>query len=198
MSDARLGKLISKAFPTLSEATLSQLVAYYELVLKWNRKISLTTVTSPEEFAVRHLGEALFAADWIREGVTEVWDIGSGLGIPGIPMAIVRPRLSVKLVESNRKKAIFLEEACDALGLGNATVIRTRLQSLPSFPKGSCVTLRAVERMEDLTAEVLGKAEDAQVLIFGGADLAVAKSAEQQLKQSLLPGSTARFLYSVT
>lgn len=198
MSEARLGPLISKAFPNLPEETVSELVAYYELVLKWNRKISLTTITSPREFAERHLGEALFAVDHIGAGVTEVWDIGSGLGIPGIPIAIVRPALAVKLVESNRKKAIFLEEACDALRLRNATVLRARLETLPAFSERACVTLRAVERMEKLTAHVFKKAESSQVLVFGGDTLHVGWPTRRKLSQYLLPGSTARFLYSVT
>ena len=197
MSEARLGPLISTAFPNLPEKLVSQLVAYYELVLKWNRKISLTTITSAREFAERNVGEALFAADHIGAGVTEVWDIGSGLGIPGIPIAIVRPSLMVKLVESNRKKAIFLEEACDALSLKNTNVIRGRLETLPAFSEHSCVTLRAVERMEKLTIQVLKKAEASQVLVFGGDALHVGWPTHRPLNKYLLPGSTARFLYCV-
>lgn len=193
-----LEELLKASFPELEAKAVESLGSYYGLVLKWNQYINLTTVTEPRVFAERHVGEAIFAAALISSGATEFWDIGSGLGIPGIPVAVLRPDLDVRMVESNRKKAIFLEEAIYALHLGRAKVLNTRFESLTGFSEESCVSMRAVEKMSAIVDLVLEKAGSAgQFLIFGAADMHLTAAGGRRTNRHLLPGSSERFLYEI-
>jgi hypothetical protein len=98
---------------------------YYELILKWNPLLHLTTLTSPREFAERHILESAFAIQYFIPSVQKIMDIGSGCGTPGVPIAILRPDLIVNLVEVNKKKPIS-QEYCvmsRALDCLNQTVL---------------------------------------------------------------------------
>jgi 16S rRNA (guanine527-N7)-methyltransferase len=182
-----------------SEHETSCLSRYFDLVLKWNTRIHLTTLTRPEEFVERHICEAEFASEKILDSIREVWDMGTGLGIPGVPIAILRPDLAVKLVESNRAKSIFLEEAASDLQLANVEVIRRRIESLDEMPEVACLTIRAVEKMERVLAEVLRIGSScAQILVFGNQETEeLIKSlvgGEGKIESSLMPGSARRSL----
>lgn len=145
-----------------------QLLAYYQLVLKWNKRLHLTTLTQPQDFFQRHLLESVLTASCLITTVRQIWDMGSGLGIPGIPLAVFRPDLAVHLVEANRNKALFLEEAVAALELINTIVVRARIESLQNLPADACLTARAVEKMELMIKQMLRVGRDsAQVLILG-------------------------------
>ncbi len=87
------------------------LYTHYELLLKWNRVLNLTSVDSLEEAVERHYCESLFLARHLPPGSLRVGDIGSGAGFPGIPIAIFRNDCLVTLIESHRRKAVFLREA---------------------------------------------------------------------------------------
>jgi 16S rRNA (guanine527-N7)-methyltransferase len=155
-----------------SDKETQQLLAYYQLVLKWNNRLHLTTLTRPEQFFQRHILESVLTASSLIPAVRQIWDLGSGLGIPGIPLAILRPDLSVHLVESSRKKALFLEEVIATLGLADANVIAARIESLEKLPNDSCLTARAVEKMERLIKQMLTIGQDsAQMLFLGSVDL---------------------------
>jgi 16S rRNA (guanine527-N7)-methyltransferase len=82
--------------------------AYIELLLKWNRKIALTTVTDPEEIVKFHFGESLFATSHYNLENSRLADVGTGAGFPGLALALAIPTLSVTLIESNLKKCAFL------------------------------------------------------------------------------------------
>ncbi len=84
--------------------------AYVALLLKWNKAISLTTVTDPVEILKFHFGESIFAAAVANLVRSRLADVGSGAGFPGSPLAIVVPSLDVTLIESNAKKCAFLSE----------------------------------------------------------------------------------------
>src|ERR1044071_3066172 len=83
-----------------SESEIRSLLLYFELVLKWNPRLHLTTLVDPQQFFQFHILESDFAASLLLPSVTRLWDLGSGLGIPGIPIAILRPDLPVHLVEA--------------------------------------------------------------------------------------------------
>src|SRR5689334_14808019 len=106
----------------LSDGQIGALTAHYELMLVWNARMALTTVTDVEEAAVRHYCESLVLGSHLTSG--RVADIGSGPGFPGIPAAILRPDCQFDLVESNQRKAVFLREA--ARGLKNVRVVAAR------------------------------------------------------------------------
>src|SRR5882762_9810000 len=101
----------------LSDLEVDRFLHFYYLVLKWNNRLHLTTITQPLPFAQRHLCESVFAEDYLLPTIQKVWDIGSGVGIPGIPFSIIRPDLIITLVEANKKKAIFLKEVITSLQL---------------------------------------------------------------------------------
>jgi len=95
----------------------------------------------------RHFGEGVFAAQFVPEGARTLMDLGSGVGIPGIPLQIVLPALAVTLVEAQQKKAAFLQEAVRQLGL-SSSVRAERAEQIPA--KFDVVALRAVEKMDEM------------------------------------------------
>jgi 16S rRNA (guanine(527)-N(7))-methyltransferase RsmG len=116
----------ANCIPPLSPAQLEALERHYSLLLQWNRKINLTSVTELPEAATRHYGESLFLAARLSAG--RVVDIGSGAGFPGVPVAIARPDCLVDLVEAHQRKAVFLREACR--GMANVRVLAVRAETL--------------------------------------------------------------------
>ncbi len=151
-----------------SGAEIDRLASYYRQVVKWNRRLHLTTITLPDAFVDRHIREAEFAAARLSDSVDQVWDLGAGLGIPGIAIAILRPDIEMMLVESNRAKAVFLEEVVSLLQLTNVVVIRERVEWLQDLPREACVAVRALERMEQMIPVILKIASPCrQILIFG-------------------------------
>lgn len=127
------GEAIVQAFGTakvaVSPAAVDAFVVWAHLLEKWNRQIKLTTVTDPRGVAERHLLDASLVAIDPRPG-ERVADLGTGAGVPGLPLAILRPDVHVTLVERVAKKVAFLRAAVDALGLSNATVERADLVDL--------------------------------------------------------------------
>ena len=118
---------------------------YLELILRWNARTNLTAVRDPEGIIQRHFLESIACARMLPVGIATLLDFGSGAGLPGIPIAICRPEIAVTLAESQGKKAAFLREAVRGLEL-NVAVFAGRAESLPT--QFDCVTLRAVDRME--------------------------------------------------
>jgi 16S rRNA G527 N7-methylase RsmG len=95
----------------LSPEHFERLYAHYELMIRWNVALNLTSVRSVEEIVIRHYCESLFLGVHLPPGPCSVMDVGSGAGFPGIPLAAIRPELRVTLTESHQRKAVFLREA---------------------------------------------------------------------------------------
>jgi 16S rRNA (guanine527-N7)-methyltransferase len=118
----------------LSPDQLRLLEAHYQLLLRWNARMSLTTVTSMSEAVVRHYAESIFLGQLLLKTEADaddrlgIVDIGSGAGFPGIPIAVLRPTWRVTLVESNQRKAVFLAEA--SRELSNVGVKANRAQEI--------------------------------------------------------------------
>jgi 16S rRNA (guanine527-N7)-methyltransferase len=197
LADAdQLDLLVQARFPATPAARLSH---YYRLVRKWNPRLHLTTILQPQAFFARHLVESALVSEAILPGVDQVWDIGSGAGIPGLIVAILQPVLPVHLVESNRKKAIFLEEAGAELGLTNLTVVAHRFESLPVLPSTACMTVRAIEEMaRQIPALVRLGSGGMQMILLGALSLEAALHANLpgnwRTDSTLLPDSTNRYL----
>ena len=136
---------------TIEPATADKIRAYITLLLKWNRSISLTTVTDPAEIIKFHFGESVFAASALKFAESRLADVGAGAGFPGLPLALAVPGLDVTLIESNTKKCAFLSEVVRELKIPNATVFRGRMEE---FPPGSAnfdfITARALGQFDDL------------------------------------------------
>jgi len=186
---------------SFTEAEAGLLSKYYELVLKWNKRLHLTTLTRPQEFFERHILESAFSESLILPAVNQVWDLGSGLGVPGMVIAILRPDLNARLVEVNRNKALFLEEAAAHLKLKNVEVIESRFQAIEGVPEESCLTARALERMGNLIPEILRLgARASQILIFGAKSLdekARALVIDKKIERLLIPGSNQRYVINI-
>lgn len=145
---------------------------YYEMVLRWNSRLHLTTLISPLDFAQRFILEAAFSIRFLSPTVDNIWDIGSGGGFPGIPFAILRPENKIYLVEASKNKAIFLKELVADLGLGNVSVINQRFQCIKSINSNSCLTTRALEKLGPLLPDLIVAFPLAsQFLFFGTEDL---------------------------
>lgn len=137
----------------LGPQQLVHISMYIDILARWNQKISLTAVRSPEEMIARHFGESLFLARHlfpdasapVAPGGTAI-DVGSGAGFPGLPLKIFAPGLRLTLIESQQKKAAFLREVVRALALRQVEVFAGRAEDFPG--RGALVTLRAVERFE--------------------------------------------------
>ncbi|MCX6622771.1 MAG: 16S rRNA (guanine(527)-N(7))-methyltransferase RsmG [Acidobacteria bacterium] len=102
--------------------------SHFELLRLWNRRLNLTSIRDDREIVVRHYCESLFLAGALPVGPLRVVDVGSGAGFPGIPLAIVRVDVSVCLVESHQRKAVFLREA--SRSFGNVRVFSGRAEDL--------------------------------------------------------------------
>ena len=159
MDTATIARLL-RPFIQLDESQLTNTSTYIDLLLKWNAWVNLTAVRDPEEIVTRHFGESFFAAQLLfppgsqrtgDEGTAI--DLGSGAGFPGLPLAMFASTVQVTLIESNHKKAAFLNEVIFALGLKNAKVFSQRAEVYPGT--ADLVTMRAVERFERALAMAL-------------------------------------------
>jgi len=112
----------------LSAEQLASLRIYVDLLMTWNRKISLVSQQSVEDILVKHVVDSLCAAGHCA-GAKSVADLGSGGGFPGVVIALIHPRTRVCLMESRGKKASFLEEARRVLRLSNCTVYHGRIEA---------------------------------------------------------------------
>jgi 16S rRNA (guanine527-N7)-methyltransferase len=129
--------------------TVAKFDEYLSLILRWNSRMNLTAIRGPEEILSRHFVESIACARLLPEGIGSLLDFGTGAGFPGIPIALCRPEIEVTLAESQTKKAAFLQEAVRVLGL-NAKVFARRARQMPQH--FDCVTLRAVDRMDQAVA----------------------------------------------
>jgi 16S rRNA (guanine527-N7)-methyltransferase len=130
----------------LSPSQLDQLQSHYELLVRWNRSLNLTSIDTLEEAVERHYCESLFLGKHVTGG--RIADIGSGAGFPGIPVAILRPDTQVTLIESHQRKAVFLKEATRSMP--NARVMAKRAEAVAERESFDWVISRAVN-LQSLT-----------------------------------------------
>jgi 16S rRNA (guanine527-N7)-methyltransferase len=122
---------------------------YVSLLLKWNKTISLTTVTEIDQILRFHFGESLLAVPMLPVEKSRLADVGSGAGFPGIPLAMARPELAVTLIEPNLKKFAFLSEVSRELELTNVTAVRSRMEDLESSESEfDVITARALGQFQ--------------------------------------------------
>jgi len=197
---------LPKGEPTLlSPAQLQSISTYIDILIRWNSRINLTAIRDPEDIVTRHFGESLFAARHLFPGFSSVSpvssvvkdfdstddirvaDLGSGAGFPGLPIKIWSPHISLTLIESNHKKAAFLNEVVRSLTLTNVNIQNARAESLTASSTTGAfdvVTLRAVEHFATvlLTAAALVAPAGRLALLIG--------SAQQDQALSTLPHFT--------
>jgi 16S rRNA (guanine527-N7)-methyltransferase len=162
---------------SLSADQLRKLQSHFDLLLKWNTKISLTAIRDPQEIVRRHFGESLFAGAQLNpKSHAQLADLGSGAGFPGLPIAVLRPEIEVTLIESQRKKVAFLREAIRSAQIANASVYAGRAEE--SKIKSQIVTMRAVEKFESVlpVAASLLEPQGELALLIGAAQMQSARA----------------------
>ena len=128
MSSLTLAAGLAELGLDLSEAVQHKLLAFRDLLLKWNKTYNLTALRDPEQAISHHLLDSLTILPHVGTG--PLLDVGSGGGLPGIPLAIACPGLSVGMVDTVQKKASFLQQASIELGLKNVTVHHARVEEM--------------------------------------------------------------------
>ncbi len=142
-------RLWSRSDFGLSDAQIGQLEVYLELLNKWNRVHSLTAVEDAREQVRRHILDGLavwpaIAGRFGKDPVISAADVGSGMGVPGVVLAIAMPNLRVDLIERNQKKAAFLRQVCSRLGLNpRVKVVESDVSAIKSNPEYDLITSRA-------------------------------------------------------
>ncbi|KRG58714.1 ribosomal RNA small subunit methyltransferase G [Stenotrophomonas koreensis] len=126
------------------------LLQYLALLDRWNKTYNLTAIRDPREMVTRHLLDSLAMAPFFSTGTLA--DLGTGPGLPGIPLAITHPGLQVTLVESNGKKCRFMREAVRKLGLSNARVAESRAEALDEPAAYDNLTARAMDTLAGIIA----------------------------------------------
>lgn len=126
---------------SLDEGACRKLLDYLALLEKWNKVHNLTAVRDPEDMVTLHLLDSLAVLPHITQG--RLLDVGSGAGLPGIPLAIVRPDLQVTVMDSNHKKASFMRQAKAVLAIANLEVVCGRVEEFKPESKFDMVISRA-------------------------------------------------------
>ena len=132
----------------LSEAQIDQLLAYLALLVKWNRAFNLTAVRDANEMVAKHLLDSLSIAPLLQG--KRFLDVGTGAGLPGIPLAICFPEKRFELLDSNGKKTRFLQQAVAELALTNCVVHRSRIESCGLGADFDGVLSRAFASLADM------------------------------------------------
>ena len=144
----KLLKGLAQLALNLSEEQIEKLMSYLTLLQKWNKVYNLTAIRDPEEMLIKHLWDSLAIMPHI-EGERLI-DVGTGGGLPGIPLAICFPEKQIDLLDSNSKKTRFLIQAKAGLGLTNTNVIHSRVEEYQPEPLYDGVVSRAFAAMEDM------------------------------------------------
>lgn len=173
--------LAAMALP-LDAAQRGALLAYLGMLAKWNRSYNLSAVRDPSSMVRRHLLDSLSILTWVDAG--PVLDIGTGAGLPGIPLAIARPRLGFSLLDSNSKKTRFVQQVVGELGLANVEVIRERAERLARPRHYARITSRAFAGLAEMVIATRG------LLAPGGRWLAM-KGTLPEDELSMLPADVS-------
>jgi len=139
------------------------LVDYVGLLDKWNKVYNLTSVRDPAQMMSRHILDSLAVLPYIS--APTLLDVGTGGGLPGIPVAIANPQVAVTLLDSNSKKTRFLQQVKAELGLDNVTVVHGRVEQV-SLPKFAMITARAFASIEDIIDLAGRHCDDAGSLVL--------------------------------
>ncbi|NWA63573.1 16S rRNA (guanine(527)-N(7))-methyltransferase RsmG [Pantoea sp. B9002] len=144
----KLSSLLKAANISLTDQQKQQLVGYVELLHKWNKAYNLTSVRDPQQMLVRHILDSVVVEPHLQG--ERFIDVGTGPGLPGIPLAIVRPQSHFTLLDSLGKRVRFLRQVQHELGLTNITPVQSRVEAFPSEPPFDGVISRAFASLEDM------------------------------------------------
>ena len=151
----------------LNASVQHQLIDYLQLLVKWNRAYNLTAIRQPEQMVTRHLLDSLVIGPYLQG--PRILDVGTGAGLPGIPLALAYPDLQFTLLDSNGKKIRFVTQAVAELGLANVDVIQSRIEAFQPECRFDTIPARAfasIEELIDQTTRLL--VDKGQYLIMKG------------------------------
>lgn len=143
----------------LADSAQQQLLAYVALLAKWSKFYNLTTVREPENIISHHILDSLTLLPYLDD-VQTVLDVGTGAGLPGIPLAIARPDISFKLIDSQQKKINFVQHVITSLKLNNVSAIWARIESLQDSPQVGMIVSRAFASLSDFTNLIAGLCDE--------------------------------------
>lgn len=132
----------------VSDEKVKKLLAYLDLLQKWNKVYNLTAIRDPKEMLVKHLFDSLAVVPLVSS--ESLIDVGTGGGLPGIPLAILYPERQIDLLDSNSKKTRFLIQAKAELGLKNTQVLHQRVETYQPTEKYAGVISRAFASLDDM------------------------------------------------
>ncbi|HXU49126.1 MAG TPA: 16S rRNA (guanine(527)-N(7))-methyltransferase RsmG, partial [Candidatus Binatia bacterium] len=149
LSDVRMQSVLRLYGVETDSELCEKIRIYVSTLLQWNAKISLTTITDPEQILRVHFGESFFAANVSGIVNGRVADIGTGAGFPGIPIRMVRQAVQLTLVEAVAKKVAFLGEVLRKINISGVHIIRCRMEDI-SDAGFDLITARALGKYNDL------------------------------------------------
>jgi len=201
-----LSEGLQTAHLNISEAIQLQLIDYLELLVKWNTVHNLTAVRDPLEMVTRHVLDSLvllpFLDDFCKNRSLDkasVLDVGTGAGLPGIPLALARPEHTLVLLDSNQKKISFVQHVILSLKLANATVVCTRVEKYQPDVPFDWVVSRAFASLSDFVvlSHHLCKEEGKLVAMKGVIDPTEIKAVPsdyviEKIEPVEVPGLTAK------
>ena len=175
---------------SLTNEQVAKFEKYRDLLIEWNEKFNLTAITDPDEIEEKHFIDSLLPLNYVDFSKGRLLDVGSGAGFPGIPIAIVFPKLKVTLLESNGKKVSFMNEVISQLGLENVKAVYGRVENLKERDYYDFVTARAVKQLNILAELTLPFVRTHGLLVaYKGSnaeeELELAKSALRKLNSSV-------------
>lgn len=151
----------------LDDLRLERLLAYLDLLAKWNRAYNLTAIRQREQMISRHLFDSLAVLPYLHSGT--LLDVGSGAGLPGIPLALADPRRRITVLDSNGKKTRFLDHVKRELGLDQVTVVRARVEEYVPVTPYAMVISRAFASLDAMIASCRHLvAKDGELLAMKG------------------------------
>lgn len=148
VSSTIVAAALAEAGCPVPDATAAQLAAFLNLLERWNRVFNLTGLRGADELVGRHLVESLALAPLLAG--ESIADVGSGAGLPGMPLAAAEPARRFTLIEPRAKRCRFLRHAAAELGLGNVTVIEARAEDVDAALEFDSVVARAVAKPLEL------------------------------------------------
>jgi 16S rRNA (guanine527-N7)-methyltransferase len=144
----KLSRLLADAGISLTDHQKNQLIAYVDMLHKWNKAYNLTSVRDPNDMLVRHILDSIVVAPHLQG--ERFIDVGTGPGLPGIPLSIVRPDAHFTLLDSLGKRVRFLRQVQHELKLENITPVQSRVEDFPSEPPFDGVISRAFASLNDM------------------------------------------------
>ncbi len=138
---------------SIEDEQLEALLAYLSLLDHWNRSYNLTAIRGPQKMLAYHLLDSLSISSWIQPRA-HVLDVGSGAGLPGIPLAIALPQSEWRLLDSNGKKTRFMQQALAVCSLNNVTVVKSRVEDYHADEPRDIIVSRAYASLGDFAQSV--------------------------------------------